>query len=115
MKKSLQQIEDFYMARGYKGNALRKALAKDKEYQHLVKKRKQKLTKQFKITQSEKKKYLLSMDEDWEILSVCKNLEKLKLTREDRLLVKFIKSQLEHEWRAPLLRKLKQLLKKYLH
>ena len=35
--KSLQQIEDFYLNLGYKRGKLRKVLAKDEEYQKLLK------------------------------------------------------------------------------
>ena len=90
-KKSLQQIEDFYIDLGCKGDKLRRALEKDKEYQNLLKERKRKLTKQFNATQAEKKKYVLSTNTDFEILAKCKKLEKLKLTKEDRFLIKTIK------------------------
>lgn len=112
-KKSLQQIEDFYRNLGYKGVRLRKVLAKDKEYQKILKERKQKLGRRFKATPTEKKKYVLSLDTDFEILAKCKQLEKLKLTKEDKRLVKLIKTQLEENWRKSLLRMLTQLLKKY--
>ena len=112
-KKSLQKIEDFYVNLGYKGNNLRKVLAKDKEYQKLLKERKQKLTKQFKVTSVEKRNYVLSTNGDFNILAKCKQLEKLKLTKEDKLLVKLIKTQLEDDWRKHLLKKLNQLLEKY--
>ncbi len=111
--KSLQEIEDFYVRLGYRGNKLREALSKDKEYQRLLKERKQKLTKQFKVTSREKKKYVLSTDADFEILGKCKQLEKLKLTKEDKFLVKLIKSQLEDDWRKSLIQTLNKLLKKY--
>jgi len=112
-RKSLQQIEDFYINSGYRGNELCKVLAKDKEYQKLLKERKQKLTKRFGVTQTEKRKYVLSTNNDFEILAKCKQLEKLKLSKEDRLLVKVIKTQLEDDWRKSLERLLNQLLKKY--
>lgn len=112
-KKSLQEIEDFYVDLGYSGDELRKVLEKDEEYQNLLKERKQKLTKLFKVTSAEKKKYVLSTDADFKILSKCKQLEKEKLTREDRILVNFIKTQLEDDWRKPLIKTLNHLLKKY--
>lgn len=65
------------------------------------------------ITSSEKKKYVLSKDADFEILAKCKRLEKLNLKFEDEFLVKLIKTQLEHDWRKPLLEVLNQLNKKY--
>lgn len=66
-----------------------------------------------KITPAEKKKYVLSTDADFEILAKCKQLEKLKLTKEDRYFVEFLKTQLEDDWRKPLLKTLNRLLKKY--
>ena len=111
--KSLQQIEDFYLNLGYKRGKLRKVLAKDEEYQKLLKDRKRKLTQRFKATSVEKKKYVLSTDSDFEILTKCKQLEKLELSKEDRILVKLIKSQLEYNRRKPLLNTLNRLLKKY--
>ncbi|MBU0532160.1 hypothetical protein KKB44_01575 [Candidatus Micrarchaeota archaeon] len=66
-----------------------------------------------KLTSAEKKKYALPTDTDFEILTKCKQLERLDLTSEDKLLVKLIKTQLEENWRGHLLRKLNQLLKKY--
>ena len=111
-KKSLQQVEDFYITLGYKGDKLRKALKEDGGYQKLLRERKQKLAKDFKVTKTEKKKYILSTKEDYEILAKCKQLEKLKLTKEDKFLVGLIKMQLEDNWRGPLLRTLNKLLKK---
>ena len=109
----LQKIEDFYNSLGYRGEKLRGVLEKDKEYQRILRERKQKLTKQFKVTPGEKKRYVLSMDDDYEILAKCKQLERLKLSREDRALVKLIKTQLEDDWRKPLLKAANQLLEKY--
>lgn len=67
----------------------------------------------FKITQAEAKKYVLSTDGDFEILAKCKKLEKLNLTEEDKALVKLIKTQLEDDWRKPLVMSLNKLLEKY--
>ena len=112
-KKSLQQIEDFYINLGYEGNELRKVLEKDKKYQLLFKQRKEKLNKKYKINPIEKKKYVLSTDEDFEILNLCKKLEKFNLSNEDRILVKIIKTQLEHNWRFHLLKSLNKIFEKY--
>ena len=68
---------------------------------------------QDKITPLEKKKYVLSKESDFKILVKCKQLEKLKLNKEDRFLVKLIKTQLEQDWRKHLLKTLNQILKKY--
>jgi len=113
MKKSLQRIEDFYISQGYKGDELRKILLKDKDYLKLLKERKQKLTKKISVTKAEEKKYVLSTDEDYEILGKVKQLEKMKLTKEEKFLVKFIKTQLEHGWRKSLIKELDKILLKY--
>lgn len=64
-------------------------------------------------TAQEKKKYVLSTDADFEILAKCKILEKQKLAPEDKQFVKFLKTQLEADWRKPLLKTLDKLLEKY--
>ncbi|NTV24520.1 MAG: hypothetical protein HGA85_09250 [Nanoarchaeota archaeon] len=66
------------------------------------------------ISEADKKKYLLPKQADYEILTLCKELEKKDLTKDERLLVKLIKTQLEKDWRRPLLKKLEQLKKKYI-
>ena len=109
----LQEIEDHFINLGYKREKLRKALAKDKEYQRLLKERRQKLTKKIKISPLEKKKYILSANTDFEILEKCKKLEKLKLNKSDRDLVRLIKTQLEDDWRKYLLSTLNKLMRKY--
>ena len=60
-----------------------------------------------------KKKYVLSTDIDYQILEKIKLLEKKNLKKEDAVFVKFIRSQLEREWRKPLLKMLDRLLSKY--
>ena len=109
----LQKMEDYYVNLGYTGNHLRKVLKKDKEYQKLLKEKKRKLTKRFKITLAEKKKYVLATDTDFDILEKCKQLEKIKLSKDDRFLVKIIKTQLESDWRRYLSSTLNKLMRKY--
>ena len=58
------------------------------------------------------KKYLLPTDRDIEILDKCNQLEKLNLSKVEFELVALIKTQLEDDWRTPLLMKLDSLLKK---
>lgn len=113
MKKSLQKIEDFYISQGFSGEELRKKILKDKAYSKLLLERKQKLGKQISLTKAEEKKYVMSVDEDYEILSKIKQLEKLNLRKEDKFLVSFIRAQLEHDWRKPLIKLLDRLLGKY--
>lgn len=113
-KSQLQRIEDFYIRQGYDGERLRKKLIRDKEYQKLLKAKKQKLTNKFKINPIEKKKYVLSTDSDFIILNKCKKLEKKKLDKRDKQIINLIKNQLEEDWRTPLIKYLNKLLRKYL-
>jgi len=71
------------------------------------------MAKKYKPTRSETKKYILSKNTDIEILIKCNQLEKTKLTKEDKFIIKLIKTQLENDWRKPLLKTLNKLLKKY--
>ncbi len=113
MKKSLQETQDFYENLGYSGDRLRKALLKDKDYFTILNERKKKLAKEIGVTKSENRKYVLSTDLDYQILGKIKLLESKKLDKEDTLFVKFIRSQLEREWRKPLLKMLEKLQSKY--
>lgn len=65
--------------------------------------------KNFKIKSADKK---LRLDEkrDYKILEIIYELEKKKLNKEQKELVKFLKSQLEDDWRKPLLKFLKKLI-----
>ncbi len=110
---SLQRIEDFYQNQGYEGNELRKILLKDKDYLGLLNEKKKKLTKKASLTKAEEKKYVLSTDEDYEILSKVKQLEKRDLNKEEKFLVKLIRTQLEHDWRKWLVKELDKILLKY--
>ena len=67
----------------------------------------------FEVEEEEKRKYVLAKDEDFIILRKCKQLENLDLNKEDKELVEFIKTQLEDDWRTPLIKKLNELLKEY--
>lgn len=88
-------------------------LLKDNEYLSILKERKQKLQKRIKITKTEQQKYVLSTDEDYEILSKIKRLEKQPLNAQEQFLVKFVRTQLEHDWRAWIIRELNKILRKY--
>jgi len=59
------------------------------------------------------KKYLLLEERDKKILEKCKHLEKSKLTKEDKHTIELIKTQLERDWRKPLLKALNKLERKY--
>ena len=72
-----------------------------------------KKAKKFKITKEEKRKYVLSTNQDYEILAKIHQLEKLPLSPDDKELINFIRTQLEDDWRTPISELLIKLLKKY--
>lgn len=113
MRISLQGIEDYYKNQGYVGEKLRQKVIRDREYQRLLKERQRELTKRFPLTKTEKRNYVMSTNEDYEILGKIKQLEKLPLTKQEKILVKLIKTQLVYDWRKYLLLELNRLLKKY--
>ncbi|MBI3572297.1 hypothetical protein HY091_02065 [Candidatus Kaiserbacteria bacterium] len=113
MKESLQAIEDYYYKKGLRGAALRKASSGDIEYMKILKKRQTQLTKNFRIKPSDRKKYVLSTNEDYEILNKIYRLEKKKLFNNDKTLLKLLRMQLENDWRTPIMRVLNELLRKY--
>ncbi|MBU2458805.1 MAG: hypothetical protein KKB29_00360 [Nanoarchaeota archaeon] len=51
--------------------------------------------------------------EDFIILNKIRELEKMKLSLNAKEEVKLIRTQLEKDWRAPLIKSLNKLLKKY--
>ena len=67
----------------------------------------------YSITKLEKKKYVLITKRDLEILNLCKKLERLKLSKNDQILIALIKTQLEKDWRKYLLERLNETLKRY--
>ncbi|MEI6144387.1 MAG: hypothetical protein WCP91_02220 [Candidatus Berkelbacteria bacterium] len=113
MKKSLQKIEDFYYQKGLRADDLRQALTDDQDYQKLLAERKASLQVNFNIPAEDEGKFVLSTDNDYEILSTCYELEKKNLSTGDEELVGFIKSQLELDWRNNLTDKIQSLKHKY--
>ena len=109
---SIDKLIGFYVKLGYTGYKLKKVLGKDKSYWRLIKERRAEL-RRLGLDQSEIKKYVLLTNKDVEILITCKRLEKINLTKEDRSLVKLIKTQLEDDWRTPMKIELNRLLRKY--
>ena len=63
------------------------------------------------ITTKEKKKYLLPEKEDIQILNLVHELEKLRLSRIEEFLLLWTRTQLEKDWRKPLLQILKVMKK----
>lgn len=113
MAKSLQQIEDFYTSQGFKGEELRQALEIDTEYQKLLIQRKSTIRNKYGISEKEEAEFLLPTEEDYKILSMIHELEKLRLSEENRKVVELIKTQLLDDWRSPLIKKLVEIKGKY--
>ncbi len=88
-------------------------MEKDKEWMSLVNERRQKLSRKISLTEAEKKKYVMSTDGDYEILSKVKQLEKMELTKEEKFLIKVIRTQLEHDWRKQLIQPLNKIFRKH--
>ena len=88
-------------------------MLKDKEYQKILKQKKQKISKQIPLTKVEKRNYVMSTHEDYEILSEVKKLEKLNLNKEEKFIVKFVRSQLELDWRKELVKELNKMLARH--
>ena len=65
------------------------------------------------ITALDRKKYVLGDEEDLAILGKVKLLEMKKLENKDKEILKLIKTQLEKDWRKPLIVYLNKLIKKY--
>ncbi|MDD5040706.1 MAG: hypothetical protein PHY34_06195 [Patescibacteria group bacterium] len=65
------------------------------------------------ITKHDRKQYVLKTRQDEEILVTCKRLETMRLSKQDKRLVRFFKSQLLDDWRTPLKQEVKKLFKKY--
>ena len=66
-----------------------------------------------KLTPKERKRYVLGETRDYVILAKLKFLESRKLLKRDRDLLRLLRTQLERDWRKPLIKFLDQLLKKY--
>ena len=66
-----------------------------------------------KITQQDRKRYVLQEERDYKILEIIYILEGCKLSREDKKMLKLIRTQLEDDWRKPLLIFLEKFCKKY--
>lgn len=101
------------MHKGFKGQKLKEALEKDKNYLVLLNNRRKQLKSGLKVRREDKKEYVMSTDSDYQILEKIYQLEKEKLSEKDKKLVRLIRTQLRHDWRSPLIKELNQLLRKY--
>lgn len=68
---------------------------------------------EIKITSADRKRYPLPDKSDLEILRKIKYLEKMKITKSEKDLLKLIRSQLLDNWRKPLIVILNKMIKKY--
>ncbi len=66
-----------------------------------------------RVKTQDKKRYVLKEDRDYEILGLVYELEKCKLSAEDKRMVALVRTQLEYDWRKPLLKCLNRFLRKY--
>jgi hypothetical protein len=65
-----------------------------------------------KIIKSGDKKYIIDNKKDLEIWNKIKKLEKKKLIMQELETIKLIKTQLQEDWRTPLIKYLNKLSKK---
>lgn len=71
------------------------------------------LNQKSKINKVDRTKYKLPTKKDRDILDIIYTLERLNISSSDLMVVKLIRTQLEDDWRTPLLNCLSGLLKKY--
>lgn len=107
------QIYEKYYQKGLRGNKLRQTLKRNKAYSAAMEKaRKEAVEKGFMVSRADLEKYPLVKLFDFEILYKCRQAQKKKLSKEDKRMVKMILSQLEYDWRKPLLKEINRILKK---
>ena len=66
-----------------------------------------------RIKAKDKKRYVFAEEQDYQILAEIYELEKCKLSPGDTKVINLIRTQLERDWRKPLLKFLYGLSKKY--
>ena len=66
-----------------------------------------------KISNFEKKNYVLKDKKDLIILSKIKELEKKNIDKKDKEILKLARTQLKLDWRTPIINYLNKLIKKY--
>lgn len=72
------------------------------------------MKKSLPLSKTEKRKYVMSTDRDFEILAKIHQIEKNKrISKKEKDLLRFIKTQLELDWRTPILKTLNKILEKY--
>ncbi|MBS3075088.1 hypothetical protein J4429_01370 [Candidatus Pacearchaeota archaeon] len=66
-----------------------------------------------KITNYEKKNYVLKDKKNLKILLIIKRLEKNDLDKKDKEILNLARTQLKKDWQTPLITYLNKLIKKY--
>ncbi len=66
-----------------------------------------------KVKPTDKKRYVLGEKRDYLILDKIYKLEKQKLSPDEKKMLKLIRTQLEADWRKPLLKTLEKMTIKY--
>lgn len=69
--------------------------------------------KNLKITNYERKNYILTDKKSQIILLKIKELKKKKLNKKDKEIIRLLRTQLKKDWQSPLIIYLNKLLKKY--
>lgn len=64
-----------------------------------------------KLISYEKKNYVLKDKKDFEILKKIKLIEKNRLNKKDKEIIKLIRTQLKDDWRTPLIKYLNKMLR----
>lgn len=72
-----------------------------------------KLRERYGIKPEEEYGYVMGEERDYVILAKIKEFEAKGLNEDDKKLVAFCRTQLEDDWRAPLIEKLDELFRKY--
>lgn len=65
------------------------------------------------IKEEDRKRYVLAEKRDFEILEKIYKLKEHDLSKEDKEIIELIRTQLEKDWRKPLMQFLNKLIKKY--
>ena len=66
-----------------------------------------------KISPEEKKKYLLLTEKDFEILEKIKKAECIPdLSNREKMILEFLKTQLEKDWRTPVIKFLEKIMRR---
>jgi len=66
-----------------------------------------------KINKKDKKRYVLAEERDYIILGKIYQLEKCKLSLAEKKIINLVRTQLERDWRKPLIEFLDGMAKKY--